>query len=200
MSCLKFVCRIFWIFVSLLSLFISFVMVAHLYLRYEKTPVIVNFASQTKSIGNIPFPAVTICPEIKALRARQFHFEKLFDLVNTPKFDPETEIDEERYEYFQALSFLKWKIFSFTWFQYIYMLCTHSDKHYLGNLKVIERSDDFFKTLFESRLDMDFVLTKCKLFGQEFNCSDHFFPVLTDQGICYSFNMVDKSHIFKKNM
>lgn len=35
----------------------------------------------------------------------------------------------------------------------------------------------------------------CKFLGFNFNCSELFVPVLTDDGICYTFNIVDRTQL-----
>jgi hypothetical protein len=40
---------------------------------------------------------------------------------------------------------------------------------------------------------------KCSFLGQNIkNCEDAFTPVFTDEGICYSFNILDRGHIFNE--
>ena len=46
------------------------------YNKWETSPVIVSFSTKQRPVFDIPFPAVTICPEIKTDR-------KIFDYMKT---------------------------------------------------------------------------------------------------------------------
>jgi amiloride-sensitive sodium channel len=58
-------CRIFW----LLSFLISAAVVAHftfrIWMKWNTSPVLVSFANVQTPVWNIPFPAITICPQVK---------------------------------------------------------------------------------------------------------------------------------------
>jgi amiloride-sensitive sodium channel len=41
-------------------------MIFKIYENYDNTPVIVTFATRETPLHKIPFPAITICPEIKS--------------------------------------------------------------------------------------------------------------------------------------
>lgn len=44
------------------------------------------------------------------------------------------------------------------------------------------------------------MISECKWMGDEFNCSDIFTPLVTDEGICYTFNMLDRNELFREDM
>jgi amiloride-sensitive sodium channel len=37
--------------------------------------------------------------------------------------------------------------------------------------------------------------SNCKYLGVRYNCSELFVPILTDDGICYTFNIVDRTQL-----
>lgn len=47
------------------------------YNKWQKSPVIVSFAEKYTRVSEIPFPAVTICPETKA-RSSILNFTELY--------------------------------------------------------------------------------------------------------------------------
>lgn len=49
------------------------------------------------------------------------------------------------------------------------------------------------KIYFQSSLN---VFEYCQYLGMELNCSEIFTPILTEEGICYSYNILDKEDIF----
>lgn len=83
--------RIFWVSISLLSICFCCGMMWHLYHRYDKTPVVLNFASRLNHVKNLPFPAVTICPMIKTDETSKFSYSHIFKDLKAGK-----QVDEER--------------------------------------------------------------------------------------------------------
>lgn len=57
----------------IISLYLCITLVWSEYEKWENTPVIVSFASKETPIWQIPFPAVTICPENKVV-PRKFNY------------------------------------------------------------------------------------------------------------------------------
>lgn len=39
--------------------------------------------------------------------------------------------------------------------------------------------------------DFKNTLVHCGIFGKRQNCNHHFFPFLTEEGVCYTFNMIN---------
>lgn len=52
-------------------------MIIDTYVKWQHSPVIVSFAKSPTPIGNIPFPAITICPETKA-KQTLFNFTQFY--------------------------------------------------------------------------------------------------------------------------
>jgi amiloride-sensitive sodium channel len=59
--------RIWWLIALLASLYCCITLIISTYHKWETSPVIVSFATKETPIWQIPFPAVTICPEIKSV-------------------------------------------------------------------------------------------------------------------------------------
>ncbi|GJQ84388.1 hypothetical protein Trydic_g20624, partial [Trypoxylus dichotomus] len=74
-------------------------MIAKTYAKWNNSPVIVSFAQAPTPIGNIPFPAVTICAETKA-KQTMFNFTDCFH-ANAAK-----NLTEEELHRFEDISLL----------------------------------------------------------------------------------------------
>lgn len=61
--------RFWWIVVFVLSIVSCALLIHKVYQKWEQTPVIVSFAEKTTPVWQIPFPAVTICPQTKTASA-----------------------------------------------------------------------------------------------------------------------------------
>ncbi|RZB38943.1 ASC domain containing protein [Asbolus verrucosus] len=47
---------------------------------------------------------------------------------------------------------------------------------------------------------LEFHLRNCIYMTESKNCSSMFIPVITDEGVCYPFNMLDRYEIFRENV
>ncbi|KAL1497369.1 hypothetical protein ABEB36_008350 [Hypothenemus hampei] len=62
--------KVSWTIVFCMSLITCIAVVNEVFKKWQKSPIIVNFASHQTNIFDITFPAVTICPETKVLSNR----------------------------------------------------------------------------------------------------------------------------------
>ncbi|XP_068914086.1 pickpocket protein 28-like isoform X2 [Tenebrio molitor] len=138
--------------------------------------LIVTFATKETPLYKIPFPAITICPEVKSVK-RLLNFKDLILKQNELNL---TDAESKN-------------------LQYMTQLCENP----IGPLQVRNTilndtfTNEFFETLDEVKVEPGFF--KCSFLGQNIkNCEDAFTPVFTDEGICYSFNILDRGHIFNE--
>lgn len=61
--------RGWWFVVFSITLAACVVAIREVYQKWKRSPVIVSFATRETPIYEIPFPAVTICPETKSKQA-----------------------------------------------------------------------------------------------------------------------------------
>lgn len=78
---LAFVFRVFWVLSLALSLAGCFYLIMKVYTKWDNSPVIVSFAETSTPIWQVPFPAVSICPETKS-RQRVFNFTDMYHRMN----------------------------------------------------------------------------------------------------------------------
>lgn len=69
--------KVWWIVVFLLSLYGCGRLIQTVYIKWDREPVIVTFAQKPTPVFQIPFPAVTICPETK-VKASNLNFTKTY--------------------------------------------------------------------------------------------------------------------------
>ncbi|KAJ8935302.1 hypothetical protein NQ318_015336 [Aromia moschata] len=58
-------------------------------------------------------------------------------------------------------------------------------------------TDDFFEVIDQLNIRP---LIQCKFIGDEYRCSAVFTPIILDEGVCYTFNMMNRDEIFKENV
>ena len=66
----------------------------NVYTKWQQSPVIVSFAEKSTPVWEIPFPAVTICPETKSY-VEQLNFTKMYHVMKEQKKPPYNAKDEE---------------------------------------------------------------------------------------------------------
>ncbi|RZB38942.1 ASC domain containing protein [Asbolus verrucosus] len=168
---------IWWASVFIVCLSGCCFMIYTIYEKYETSPVIVTFATKETPIYKIPFPAVTICPETKSTKEK-FSFKGVLQkkLNNENVNSAENRI-----------------------LDYMSSLCDdyiNSTSH--SNNSIF--TEDFFDTLdlWPLKIRPDFMnqAYNCKFMNKDFKCRYIFTPVMTDEGVCYSFNILDRNQIF----
>ncbi|XP_068914084.1 pickpocket protein 28-like [Tenebrio molitor] len=166
--------KIWWFIIFVICLSGCGVMIFKIYEKYDNTPVIVTFATRETPLYKIPFPAITICPEVKSVK-RLLNFTDLM-----LKQDELNLTDTERKN-----------------LEYMTQLCDNPPDTLLAPNTTFNNTftNEFFETL--DQVKPVFMILECSFLGQDIeNCEDVFTPVFTDEGICYSFNILDRGHIF----
>lgn len=91
--------RLFWIVAFVLSMVLLGWMTFDIWLKWRTSPVIISNAKKPVSVWDIPFPAVTICPEPKV----DFAYLNFTSAYNRLKNDSES-LTEEELMYLEASS------------------------------------------------------------------------------------------------
>lgn len=125
-----------------LSVYIVLVM----YNQYKVSPIIVTFATKTTPIHNIPFPAVTICPNSFSVVSK-LNFSNLEDTLSLA--DNYTDEDVKLYDYASQV-------------------CDSELNFTLSNVNIVENVTDFYETLHNVRLvyhNLNVFVENCSLAG-----------------------------------
>ncbi|CAH1098525.1 unnamed protein product [Psylliodes chrysocephalus] len=162
--------RIWWTISIILCVCFCGGMIYKIFSKYASFPVIVTFSMRESRLQKLPFPAVTICPRAK-ISQKYFNLTEYFS--NELNHIPTTKEED------------KLKDISAT-------IC----EYYAGNTTEKIEEHEFYEFLTKSRTD---ILHYCQYLTLEFNCSELFTPILTEDGICYSFNILDKTDIYRNN-
>ncbi|KAG5865086.1 hypothetical protein JTB14_034780 [Gonioctena quinquepunctata] len=126
---------------------------------------------QETPLQKIPFPAVTICPRAKISQ----EYLNLTDLFGRKYENLPVTLEEEKQLNLAST------------------ICDFYASHTTSN---ITREEDFFDFLKKSSTSY---FDYCQYLGQEVDCSEIFTPILTEEGICYSYNILDRNDIYREN-
>ncbi|XP_050514249.1 pickpocket protein 28-like [Diabrotica virgifera virgifera] len=163
--------KIWWLIVFVIALSSCVYAILEVYNKWIRSPVIVTFATQETPIYSIPFPAVTICPEAKAKQALYNHTNIVRKIVDKKSL---TEDEQNTLNYMS-------------------LVCNAGPHTHMTKGKFID------ETIYEVLAKVNFgsPLKICYYMGYRVECNKIFDPIITDDGICYSFNILDKSDLFK---
>ncbi|XP_063915468.1 pickpocket protein 28-like [Zophobas morio] len=165
--------KIVWGLLLMISLGGCVYMINDVVYKYENSPVVVSFATEDTPLYQIPFPAVTICPEGKYSK-QAFNYSDLYYRIDDGK-----EVDKT----------------NLTMFHHLSLVC---EDHF--NIFENETLDNqFFKTISETKIDPTDMFATC-FYNDEFYCEKLFTPVIIDEGLCYSFNIFGREDIFKDHV
>lgn len=70
--------RVFWILVFFVLIYAYVHLTVQIWDKWNESPVIVSFDDKSTPVWKIPFPAITICSEVKASKTR-FNFSRVFN-------------------------------------------------------------------------------------------------------------------------
>ncbi len=150
-------------------------------MKWNQVPVIVTFAEQSTRIWQIPFPAVTLCPHIKT-KQTVFNYTKHFnayqkDWSKAKNLDP------------AELSRLKSAA----------QICKAVPKGLftIGDVNTTNQIYTNLKYMSPKILD---IMYHCEFNGHKSSdCSKWFKEVWTEEGLCFTFNMLNGSDLYKTN-
>ncbi|KAE8744812.1 hypothetical protein FOCC_FOCC008536 [Frankliniella occidentalis] len=176
-----------------LSLVGCFYLMVKVYTKWEGSPVIVSFAETATPIWNVPFPAVSVCPETKS-RQTKFNYTGLFH----DHLDYMTAMAEAAKNGTNETEVVDISPDDQAKLNTISLIC---DQHVFtqGNTTITPDELEYLK---EVAPPIDEVLFVCMWEGQIMpNCSGRmgeplFTPFMSDEGLCYTFNMLSNQELF----
>ncbi|KAE8744815.1 hypothetical protein FOCC_FOCC008539, partial [Frankliniella occidentalis] len=140
-----------------------------IWIKWETCPVIVTFADKPTPIWDIPFPAVTICPASKTKQSL-FNYTRVYHRVHD-----NIATDEERWQ-FEALN----------------VLCI-TDK---GKVEDSVANESTLQFLRDVAPTLDDAIEECYWQMRRINCSEYFKVVLTEEGVCFTFNALSSKEMY----
>lgn len=170
--------RVFWIIVFCISLFWSSYMIYETYEKWQTSPVIVSFDERMTPIWQIPFPAITICPETK-VTYENLNFTHAYNAIKREEADNLTENELKNLDVMAHLCH------------------SHLFKEQ-GFHSGLQPND--MRTLLKSiSLSISEITFSCKWGSQLSLCEELFTEIYTEEGLCYTFNSLKFSEIYKVN-
>ncbi|CAG9865181.1 unnamed protein product [Phyllotreta striolata] len=166
-SCEKFS----WVILFCVSLYICINLIIQTYLKWDMSPVLVSFAKSPTPVWQVPFPAVTICSETKT-RQTVYNFTGAYDRLT----HGENLTDDEMKRFSDSS-----------------LIC---DNHLYNDGKKYTDSDtiDYLMSVAPQFSD---IFASCKWTLLNESCENFFVPLLTEEGLCFTFNMLNRDEVFR---
>lgn len=169
--------RLFWIICFIVALVYCTFSVGKVYDRWKNFPIIISFDTKAIPIYEIPFPSIVICPQIKT-NSWAFNFTDVYQRAQM-----ENATTEE-------LDFLS----------ALLHVCSPPDVQKV--IEILEKYDfnntDIEEKLFSVMVDLIDTGIVCVWYGRFYSCPDLQRYAATDEGICYQFNGVDSSNLYRE--
>ncbi|XP_055920744.1 pickpocket protein 28 [Eupeodes corollae] len=176
--------KIVWIVALVISIIICTHLIYNTYIKWVETPVIVSFSEKSTPVWNIPFPAVTICSETKSFKNESFDFTQFYRHLKS--------FEEREYEKPENMSQME-----LNRMRSLLQIC--------GNHLVDEINlPHFEETKYDERLDeivprFEKSFPYCKWMAHFGDCKEVFFKTYTEEGICYTFNGLNASELYRED-
>ncbi|KAM7342301.1 pickpocket protein 28-like [Cochliomyia hominivorax] len=177
--------KLYWIVLMLISFYFAVSLMWDTYLKWLDSPVILGFDETLVPVHKIPFPTITICPEIK-MDTTTFDFTNVSrqiwsEIEETKKFENLVNLSEEELQRFAAtLQICESEV--------IDRFAPHLPKDIQVNVA---------RSLVDMSLTPNTTLPFCKWNGRFYFCHKIFKSVITDEGVCYQFNGLNAKDIYR---
>ncbi|KAH8403942.1 hypothetical protein KR215_006867 [Drosophila sulfurigaster] len=178
--------KLYWLVLTCTSVYFAVSLIWATYLKWQDSPVILGFDETLVPVHKIPFPTITICPEIKMER-------NVFDYANVSRLiwdkyqqnEDFSDINEEDLQRMAAT-----------------MHICDSDvatrfAPLLSNLRSGLPPLDVSETLVDLTISKNVTGPFCRWNGRFYFCNKIFDFVATDEGICYQFNGLRPKDIYR---
>ncbi|KAH8405086.1 hypothetical protein KR222_000906 [Zaprionus bogoriensis] len=177
--------KLYWLVLTCTSVYFAVSLIWATYLKWQDSPVILGFDETLVPVHKIPFPTITICPEIKMER-NVFDYANISQQIweNFQQKKGFSNIDEEDLQRFAAT---------------MHICDAEQAAKFTPLLSSLGGSlaPDVTETLVDLSISKNETGPFCRWNGRFYFCNKIFDFVATDEGICYQFNGLRPQDIYR---
>ncbi|XP_055840691.1 pickpocket protein 28-like [Episyrphus balteatus] len=166
--------EIIWLIALIFSIISCGYLISIIWYKRDNEPVIVTLDGRLTPIWEIPFPTITICPEIKTY-SKIINFTK----IANKEFGDIEKFTEDHHYFSEVVS------------QTCQLLSKKSIPPFFD---LIPNSSNLIQVMSNAAPKLDDVFLQCHWTKNIRDCNEMFVPVLTEQGICFAFNSIKLTH------
>ncbi|CAH2092886.1 unnamed protein product [Euphydryas editha] len=163
--------KIFWLLMFTCCVVFCAYLIQKVWVKWNDSPVIVSFAETSTPVWQIPYPAVTLCPEIKTMQT-VFNYTKYYHLEETNFTTEETHLFED-----------------------VSVACTF-DLYLRMNGRNFSHGNETVENIKKVSPKIDDVIMGIKWKGVLYD-EPILSPILTEEGYCYTFNTIDADQLLR---
>lgn len=177
--------RIWWAVTVSVSVFLCVGFIVEAWWKWNSSPVIISFADEATPISSIPFPSITICSDLH-IKPSVLNYSEIKEQLSNEDFE-DVDLDLQTVQKVYALSHF----------------CTHQPKFLTSYIKYKNYTIDrnilkYLKQVAPSVFESN---DTCELAAeQRFDCGKLFSEILTDAGLCYTFNQMSSSELYRADL
>ncbi|XP_068915305.1 pickpocket protein 28-like isoform X1 [Tenebrio molitor] len=163
--------KIFWLIVLCISLYICVSLIKLTWRKWDENPVFISFSKTPKQVWEIPFPAVTICPEAK-IKTKIFNFTYYYNAL----FKENNNLTAEEVKNYVDSQ----------------LPCTRDPVIFVNHTT----DEETVRRIIQNAPTSNETIPYCSFAEFSDKCGTIFTPILTNSGVCFTFNMLDKNELF----
>lgn len=167
--------RLFWTLALVVSMTGCSYLIYVTHSKWRTSPVIVSFNEKSSLVNEIPFPSVTICPESK-FRKEYTNYMDLMKLeISALTLEQQSNLDA------------------------IFQVCKVNQQTNRTQSPTMN-ANSMHKIFHHIGIPFSNTFRNCKWRGTTERCEDLFHELITDDGLCYTFNMQNYQDLYHKEI
>ncbi|KAG4070571.1 hypothetical protein HA402_011958 [Bradysia odoriphaga] len=164
--------RCWWIVAIIMAACFCGISIQNVWIKWRDSPVIMNMNEKMIPISTIPFPTITICPEVKTRKGK----------LDLSSYAEEKNISEIKITRAKALAHV----------------CTHFNEFVDENDDFTDGS--VFDVIKDIAPVFNETISTCEWHYHDISCEKWFVPILTEEGHCFAFNALNSIDVYTENM
>ncbi|KOB76548.1 Gonad-specific amiloride-sensitive sodium channel 1 [Operophtera brumata] len=170
--------KLFWISTFVISVIFCSFLIKNVYVKWKTSPVIVTVSERLVSVGEVPFPSVTICPQIKC-KATVYNFSAETDSHSADYYNESLHGELAKYGDISMVC------------GFPYMAMKYHRNY--TNASIIDNIDKVAPT-------SEDVFIFCYWRKSPANCTKMFKKVYTAEGLCFNMNGLAAEEMFRETV
>uniref|UniRef100_A0A336M0C7 CSON006509 protein n=1 Tax=Culicoides sonorensis TaxID=179676 RepID=A0A336M0C7_CULSO len=184
-----------WLLICAFLLTVCGFQINEIVLKWKQNPLVISSEQKFSSIEEIPFPAITICPQTMP-NQKKFHFS---DFLRKYAYDEDFEYTDEEFQLLDAVSKMCWNQLK-TYYQKLIEKRNKNQTRKRFNESMVARILEKYSLSHHLKLFACTGIFPEDVPLEAWDCNLVFKRILLKEGLCYTFNLLSKHDIFRSDV